>query len=1247
LSILVVLLLVYTTYVRAQRSYLVTRNYRVLATASRQLAAAVDGVQRRALADRSTSASSSGPKKRVAPGETRLWGVSFVPRDGMWEAKIRRKRVFVDPADLLPLATLRTFFDLVLLAPADPKAGAAILLTREDDPGVASNVDDLVQLERRNGGGTLFGLFPARPGSEASGGKPEWRDAQTAPLVARYHGEDYDVFCHLTTMKPLVGKSRGDTSVRLCGLRQSTSIATEAWAVPRPIQVVGLLLIFGTLLAWPAFKLRLIGPRERLELWDIRVLVVTALLGVSLVTFVVLGLVAYKHVEDRLDGVAIEFASEFAKRFEKELCEVAEATETFSGGLTGRKLRVDCDHLGFQSPRITDVATASATGSVRAACWAKPAGGFESVRPPKTVRDRRYFRDVGNDNLWRLTCGGREHRIAVESVRTRTGGHQSIAGAQRVGDRTRGIAVVAARPGSIIGPAVPPGLGFAVIDGDGRVMLHSDRSRNLEENLFVECDSPDVFQGAISAHRAAWLDATYYGRPHRMLVFPLGEIPWTLVVFRDRREQAEMLELITMRWLVVSTLYFGAILAGFVVLAILRPHYRGEWLWPDPGRATACGWASAALAALLVAAALGVWQVGAIGDALLLVGMAPLTFGLAYVVMRRPADSGWPMQLLAWGAVIGGGAALAAGLAGRAPGAVLLLVVAAGLAAAGARFGTASHTRSATHLDPRYVTMIALLLLNVAAFPSTLIFRDAYALTVEEFFKRAHVDYVHALGRLVGDGRGRGTAGAVQIDPRSVYRATLFSGASAPASPAASCDSTAMAQSRTGRDGTWGFCGAAEDPTCAGLDPIVRRHLHGFTTSRFQAYAPNLALLTADRASDGAWCWGADQELRFAAPTRLGLGPDVLAQSARLPRLRDAGPRLLVAWTLLALLAVATLAALVRWGATRLFLLKVAGPVVRPGGAPPGHVWVYVAWRGGPIRGWVDLTHQPVTCVDLLAASTPRGLAKLIPSPLPATPLVLDHLEARLAPEWAVDLLPMLERLILAAPPAGALPVVLVSEIDPLWFLSVQFADSEPTDKESQEVVSRFWRWTQLLAACDGGVVGVRPQGEKPPTGTLQAVLAAKAAVVPLRGRPLDDAAAWRIWAQSTKAEKLAMSQLAREGFLNPNNPEVARRLMERGLVYRAPAFEFFDPSFRAFVVRAETPGDILGWEHEAEHEGWGRLERPLMIAVAVVLAFLFLTQEEAFSTFTAVLTAVAGAVPLLLRFTSLFGRDRSPASDA
>src|SRR5262249_8050091 len=151
--------------------------------------------------------------------------------------------------------------------------------------------------------------------------------------------------------------------------------------------------------------------------------------------------------------------------------------------------------------------------------------------------------------------------------------------------------------------------------------------------------------------------------------------------------------------------------------------------------------------------------------------------------------------------------------------------------------------------------------------------------------------------------------------------------------------------------------------------------------------------------------------------------------------------------------------------------------------------------------------------------------------------------------------------------------------------------------------------------------------------------------VAPAYNQPVPDAVAWRIWSESTKAEKLAMSQLAHEGFLNPNNTDVVSRLVERGLVYRSPAFKFFDPSFRSFLLRAEPPRDVFGWEHE-ESEGWGRLERPLMVAVAIVLGFLFLTQEEVFSTFTAVLTALTGAVPLVLRLATLVERGRGTAAN-
>jgi len=151
-------------------------------------------------------------------------------------------------------------------------------------------------------------------------------------------------------------------------------------------------------------------------------------------------------------------------------------------------------------------------------------------------------------------------------------------------------------------PVLPPGFGFAVVNDDGKVLLHSDRTRNLEENLVQECDGDARLRSAILRHRSIALDVPYYGRPYRLVVEPLAQMPWTLVVFRDRGRLADVTALIGLSWIVLFGGYFLVYLLALAGVGILRPGYRAVWLWPDPNRIADYHRASALLAVLGVGA---------------------------------------------------------------------------------------------------------------------------------------------------------------------------------------------------------------------------------------------------------------------------------------------------------------------------------------------------------------------------------------------------------------------------------------------------------------------------------------------------------------------------------------------------------------------------------------------------------------------------------------------------------------------
>jgi hypothetical protein len=148
------------------------------------------------------------------------------------------------------------------------------------------------------------------------------------------------------------------------------------------------------------------------------------------------------------------------------------------------------------------------------------------------------------------------------------------------------------------------------------------------------------------------------------------------------------------------------------------------------------------------------------------------------------------------------------------------------------------------------------------------------------------------------------------------------------------------------------------------------------------------------------------------------------------------------------------------------------------------------------------------------------------------------------------------------------------------------------------------------------------------------------------RGVPYDDheAGYWLVWRRLSRAERLALRQLADEGFLNPNNQDVVRSLMRDGLVRRDRIFHLTTRGFAQFVRRVVSPDTVASWEREGEGGGWDVLRGHLGSALAVAGAFVFFTQPDLFNS--AVLTAggLAAGVPTLLKLFSLFGDQRAGA---
>ncbi len=122
------------------------------------------------------------------------------------------------------------------------------------------------------------------------------------------------------------------------------------------------------------------------------------------------------------------------------------------------------------------------------------------------------------------------------------------------------------------------------------------------------------------------------------------------------------------------------------------------------------------------------------------------------------------------------------------------------------------------------------------------------------------------------------------------------------------------------------------------------------------------------------------------------------------------------------------------------------------------------------------------------------------------------------------------------------------------------------------------------------------------------------------------------LWAGLEKDEKLIVAQLAENVVVNPESRRAVRRLLARGVLMRTPELRLMNQSFARFVQEEVPPAVIRAWENALPSSHWQRLRFPIILALAIVAAFLFATQRETFDTMLAIVTGVGLASTAVFR---------------
>jgi hypothetical protein len=135
-------------------------------------------------------------------------------------------------------------------------------------------------------------------------------------------------------------------------------------------------------------------------------------------------------------------------------------------------------------------------------------------------------------------------------------------------------------------------------------------------------------------------------------------------------------------------------------------------------------------------------------------------------------------------------------------------------------------------------------------------------------------------------------------------------------------------------------------------------------------------------------------------------------------------------------------------------------------------------------------------------------------------------------------------------------------------------------------------------------------------------------------------------WNSCTDDQKLLLIQLVEEGYANPKQDDVVRKLLKADLLRLDPVLRPMNQSFALFVAANTQPEQVH--KQEQAHRGlrWSLVRSLLIAALLLIMVFLALTQRDVVEVWIAYLgTAGAGTIGVL-KLLSLLSKSNTPKSD-
>jgi len=131
------------------------------------------------------------------------------------------------------------------------------------------------------------------------------------------------------------------------------------------------------------------------------------------------------------------------------------------------------------------------------------------------------------------------------------------------------------------------------------------------------------------------------------------------------------------------------------------------------------------------------------------------------------------------------------------------------------------------------------------------------------------------------------------------------------------------------------------------------------------------------------------------------------------------------------------------------------------------------------------------------------------------------------------------------------------------------------------------------------------------------------------------------IWQSLTKEEKFLLYDLAEDNLVNSFDDYNLSMLIAKGVVIRPDGtLKLFNKGFRNFILTAIGNSEAIKIKNRIRENGnWNTLKNPLQLVIVAILAFLLISQEEAFAKLLTYVAALGAGVPAVLKLFAFFDK--------